>query len=217
MIECNQLGILPPRLHQMHQSSHLFKAKQKKQMRIPVPPEMPKSLRQSRTDIPVSPSSRFPTKLLTPGNPNLNPAQAQNQRGHQCLRAGQPRRMCQVLCKQNNQRCRNSQVSQRHALEHPASSPRCSHFPAHQLKKTSSPKFNAGGSIASPEDILAQHNRVTFLSILISCQTLHVQYPDFADTTCTSCRVAFAFCFLCKLCELCVEILLSSHRKTGHP
>ena len=193
---------------------------------------MPKSLRQSRTDIPVCLrscfpqsstdipvclSSSFPTNLLTPGNPSLNPAQAQNYRRHQSLHSDQSQGMCQVLRKKNDQGARYSQISQRHALEHPASSPRCSQFPGHQLKITSSPKFNGGRSVASLEDILTQHKRVTFFSILISCWTIHVQYPDFADTTCASCRVAFGFCFLCKLCELCVEILLSSHRKTGHP
>ena len=185
-------------------------------MRIPVPPEMPKSLRQGRTDIPVCLSSSFLTNLLTPGNPSLNPAQAQNYRCRQSLHSDQSRGMCQILRKKRSRRPILPNIPMPRTRTS-RSSPRCSQFPAHQLKKTSSPKFNGGRSIACMEGILAQHKRVTFLSIRISCQTVHVQYPDFADTTCTSCRVAFAFCFLCKLCELCVEILLSSHRKTGHP
>jgi len=41
IIECDQLGVLPIRIHQFHQVRQLFKTKKKKQVRIPVPPEMP--------------------------------------------------------------------------------------------------------------------------------------------------------------------------------
>src|SRR5262249_61006457 len=42
-IDRQQLRILPPRIHEVHEPAHFFKAKKKKQVRIPVPPEMPES------------------------------------------------------------------------------------------------------------------------------------------------------------------------------
>src|SRR5580704_9627310 len=110
MIQRNQLRVLPPRLHQMHQPSQLFKTKQKVKVRIPMPPKMPKG----RTDTPVCPSSGLrqieaqtpaclsPCLLAKPmpaSSASLHSAQNQNPPSHQRLQPDQPNRMRQILRK----------------------------------------------------------------------------------------------------------------------
>src|ERR1700676_5689979 len=92
VIKCNQLRVLPPRLHQMHQPSQLFKAEQKKQMRIPVPPKMPELMRQSRTDTPVCPCPLSLTNPLAFKNTSLSSAQNQNNQSQQSLHPNHPHR-----------------------------------------------------------------------------------------------------------------------------
>src|SRR5580693_9188828 len=121
MVKCNQLRILPTRLHQMHQPPHLLEAKQKKQMRIPESPEMPESLRQSGTDIPFCLSFDCKTPLLALRGPRLNPTQDQNRRANRGLSEDQTKWVPQILCKQSHQCCRQCQITQRDKLKHSAS------------------------------------------------------------------------------------------------
>src|SRR5260370_1066442 len=129
----DQLGVLPAGCHQMRELSELLKAKQKKQMRIPVPPEMPE-LRRKRVASPV--------RALR--NLRFYTAQCQNDRGNQSLYPDQLQPVCKIFRKHRDHRTRCRQISQRHPLECAARRPRCRHFAGEASRDSLLLCFEAG-------------------------------------------------------------------------
>ena len=157
---------------------------------------------RSRTDTPVCPSSC------------LNPTQNQNRRANRGLSHDQTKRMRQILRKQCDQRCRKSQVTQRHKLKHPASRPRHGNFAPQKCTKRSSAKFRRAANVTSLQNTLPHRNRIIPLPILVSLKMTHALNPAFARTACNASSLSFFLCDLCALCVLCVNVFSAPQHKT---
>src|SRR5882762_5226504 len=90
----------------MHQKRQFLEAEKKKQMRIPVPPEMPEMSR-----------NRFAILQSAPFSACVCSADHQDQRGHNRLRANQLEWMRKISREEQNHRAGKRQIAQRHAFE----------------------------------------------------------------------------------------------------
>src|SRR5258708_16027962 len=124
VVERDQLRILPIRRNQRHQLRQLFKTKQKKQMRIPVPPEMP-----------PQPRKRFPSHAAPLRRSRLNPAKQQHHANYNRPHAQQPQRVPQMLRKQRDQHARRAKIRERRSLKRTARGPRRRRFSPQQTRR----------------------------------------------------------------------------------
>src|SRR6267143_4088520 len=147
----------------MHELSQFLKTKEKKQMRIPVPPEVPEFLRRCRTSIPVCPCSCFQA------------AQNQDNRRYQCLHAEQLHGMSKIFRKHGNQRARCRQVSQRHPFECAARRPSRGHFPGAQRRDSLLLRFETCRTLLTPRGIhfCAPSERRVISSVVLSLPLIH--------------------------------------------
>src|SRR5579859_1270495 len=116
-IERDQLRILPAGIDEVHEFSKLFKTKQKKQVRIPVPPEMPAARGQ-----------RFAAQKGAFLAPRRRAAQRKNQGGNRGLRRHKPRRMREVSREDRDQHSRKCQIAERDPFKCAACLPHIGRF-----------------------------------------------------------------------------------------
>src|SRR6516164_5373145 len=125
VVERDQLGVLPIRTDQSHQVRQLFKAKQKKKMRIPVPPKMP------------PPGSQRSAAFCSPYfRPLAGPTQEKQQSRHSRLRAQQSQRVFYVRCKERDQHARDGQIAERHPFESSTRRPEGGQSPPRHVLQT---------------------------------------------------------------------------------
>src|SRR2546427_5669334 len=181
----------------MHQLSQFLETKEKKQVRVPMPPEVPESLRSCGTDISVCPSACF------------NPTQSYDHRCHQRLHADQFQWMRQIFCEQRDQGTGKRQISQRHPLECSARRPRLCYFPRDPMRDSLFLCFEAGRTLvtSSGTSFGTPSERCFISSIVLSLHIIHLGFTR--PTTCIRRSRPAAFSSLRYLCSLCVSALYS--------
>src|SRR5579859_7785610 len=117
VIERNQLRVLPAGIYQVHQLRQLFKTEKKKQVRIPVPPEMP----EFRRDF-------FAIQNRELFTPRRNAAQRKNQQRYTRLRCDKAHWMRQIPREDCDHRARKRHITKRDPLKRSTSSPRLCQF-----------------------------------------------------------------------------------------
>src|SRR5216684_1137200 len=151
----------------MHKLPQFFKTEKKEKMWVPVPPEMPESLRSCGTDIPVCPSVCF------------NPTQSYDHRCHQRLPADQLHGMREIFCKHRDQRARYRQVPQRHPFKCSARRPSCRCFPDEPRRDPIRPLFETDCALvpSSGAHFRAPGERRLISSILLPLHFVHSRSP----------------------------------------
>src|SRR2546422_4051122 len=173
----------------MHELSQFLETKEKKQVRVPMPPEVPESLRSCGTDIPVCPSACF------------NPTQSYDHHCHQRLHADQLHGMRKVFRKRCDQRARCGQISQRHPLERSTRRPRLRHFPRDPMRDSLFLCFEAGRTLvtSSGTSFATPSKRCFISSIVLFLHIIHRGFPAYEFNRHSRCapnaqRYAIALC-----------------------